>query len=76
MYDSLYKTLSNDLGHLTASMVYSPLSELKIVMMDVEKQSNCSDCAVLAIDRMPDLPCAFTKHLFCEFACEQKFVHY
>ena len=30
-------------------MVYSPLSELKIVMMDVEKQSNGSDCGVLAI---------------------------
>ena len=49
VYDSLYKTLSNDLVHLIASMVYSPLSELKIVMMDVEKQSNGSDCGVLSI---------------------------
>ena len=49
VYDSLHKTLSNDLAHLIASMVYSPLSELKIVMMDVEKQSNGSDCGVLAI---------------------------
>ena len=48
-YDSLYKTQSNDLVHLIASMVYSPLSELKIVVMDVEKQSNGSDCGVLSI---------------------------
>ena len=41
--------LSNDLAHLIASMVYSSLSELKIVMVDVEKQSNGSDCGVLAI---------------------------
>ena len=49
MYDSLYKNLKDDLVHLIASMVYSPLSELKIVMMDVEKQSNISDCGILAI---------------------------
>ena len=30
-------------------MVYSPLSERKIVMMDVEKQSNGSDCGILTI---------------------------
>ena len=30
-------------------MVYSPSSELKITTMDVEKQSNGSDCGVLAI---------------------------
>ena len=30
-------------------MVYSPLSVLKIVMMDVEKQSNGSDCGIRAI---------------------------
>ena len=41
--------LSNDLVHLIATMVYSPLSELKIVMIDVEKQSNGSDCGVLSI---------------------------
>ena len=49
VYDSLYRSLSSDLAHLIASMVYSPLSEPKIVMMDVEKQSNGSDCGVLAI---------------------------
>ena len=25
---------------------------------------------------MPDLRCAFTKRVFCECACERKFVHY
>ena len=49
VYDSLYRTLSNDLVHLIASMVYNPLSELKIVMIDVEKQSNGSDSGVLPI---------------------------
>ncbi len=63
VYDSLYKTLSKDLVHLIASMVYSPLSELKIVSMDVEKQSNGSDCGVLAIAYAFDIcsgfdPCA------------------
>ena len=49
VYDSLYKNLKDNLVHLIASMVYRPLSELKIVMMDVEKQSNISDCGILAI---------------------------
>ena len=49
MYDSLYKTVSKDLVHLIATTVYSPLSELKIVMIDVDKQSNVSDCGVLSI---------------------------
>ena len=35
--------------HLIANMVYSPLPQLKMVMMDVEKQSNGSDCGILAI---------------------------
>ena len=37
VYDSLYKTLAQDLVHLIARMVYSPPSELKILRMDVEK---------------------------------------
>ena len=49
MYYSLYKTLSKDLVHLIANIVYSPLPQLKMVMMDVEKQSNGSDCGILAI---------------------------
>ena len=49
VYDSLYKTPSDDLVHLIASMVCSPSPELKIVMMNVEKQCNSSDCSVLAI---------------------------
>ena len=34
---------------MIASMVHVPSSDLKIEMMDVEKQSNGSDCGVLAI---------------------------
>ena len=49
VYDSLYKTLSKETVHLIARMVHVPSSELKVVMMDVEKQSNGSDCGVLAI---------------------------
>ena len=49
VYDSLYKTLSEETVYLIASMVHVPSSELKIVMMDVEKQSNGSDSGVLAI---------------------------
>ena len=47
--DSLYKTLSKETVFLIASMVHGPSSELKITMMDIEKQSNGSDCGVLAI---------------------------
>ena len=47
--DSLYKTLSKETVHLIARMVHVPSSELKIVMIDVEKQCNGSDCGVLAI---------------------------
>ena len=49
VYDSLYKTVSKDLVHLIATMVYSKMPEIKIVMMDVEQQTNGSDCGVLTI---------------------------
>ena len=45
----MYKTASKDLVHLIVSMVYSNLHDMKIVMMDVENQSNVSDCGVLSI---------------------------
>ena len=48
-YDSLYKTVLKDLVHLIATIVYSKLPEINIVMMDVEKQTNGSDCGVLSI---------------------------
>ena len=41
-----------DSTNLIASLVYSPCSELRVTMMDVEKQSNSSDCGVLAIAYM------------------------
>ena len=55
VYDSLYRTLSKETVRLIASLVYSPCSELRVTMMDVEKQSNGSDCGVLAIAYAVDL---------------------
>ena len=49
VYDSMYNTLSKETVHFIARMVHVPSSDLKVVMMDVEKQSNSSDCGVLAI---------------------------
>ena len=49
VYDSLYINLSSDLRFLIATMLYIPLRRKKIVLMDVEKQSNDSDCGVLSI---------------------------
>ena len=55
VYDSLYRTLSKETVRLIASLAYSPCSELRVTMMDVEKQSNLSDCGVLAIAYAFDL---------------------
>ena len=49
VYDSLCKTLSKETVRLITSLVYNPSSELRVTMMDVEKQSNGSDCGILAI---------------------------
>ena len=49
VYDSLYNPISNETVRLIASLVNSPCSELRVTMMDVEKQSNGSDCGVLVI---------------------------
>ena len=43
LHDSLFSV------RLIASLVYSPCSELKLTLMDVERQSDGSDCGVLAI---------------------------
>ena len=55
VYDSLYKTLSKETVYLIASMVHVPSSDLQIVMMDGDKQSNGSDCGVLAIAYVFDI---------------------
>lgn len=55
VYDSLYKRLSKETEYLIASMVHVPSSDLQIIMMDVEKQSNTSDCGVLAIAYIFDI---------------------
>ena len=59
VYDSLYKSVSAITIRLIASMVSSTASKLVIRMMDVEKQSNGSDCGVLAIAYAFDLCSGF-----------------
>ena len=49
VYDSLYKPISKETVRLIASLVYSPCSELRVTMMDVEKQSNGSDCCAYVV---------------------------
>ena len=48
VYNSLYKPISKETVRLIASLVNSPSSELRVTMMDVEKQSNgwCSSRSV------------------------------
>ena len=46
VYDSFYKSPTKVLIHLIASMMHSQSNELKITVMDVEKQSNGSDCGI------------------------------
>ena len=41
VYDSLYKPISKETVRLIGSLVYSPCSELRVTMMDVEKHSDC-----------------------------------
>ena len=55
VYDSLYSSVSDSTICLIAGMVSSSASELIIKMMDVEKQSNGSDCGVLAIAYVFDI---------------------
>ena len=59
VYDSLYKSPTKELIHLIARMIHSQSNELKITMMDVEKQSNGLDCGVLAIAYAFDLCSGF-----------------
>ena len=49
VYDSMYSSLSSAIMKLIASLVFSPAEQLVVRMMDVGRQSNGSDCGVLAI---------------------------
>ena len=49
VYDTLYPSVSNDTIRIIASLIYSDASKLVVQMMDIERQSNGSDCGVLAI---------------------------
>ena len=68
MYDSLCSSVSNKTIHLIASMVYSSSSTLEVRMMDVAKQSNSSDCGILAIAYGFDLCSGYDP-------CEVKYDH-
>ena len=67
VYNSLYSSVSDSTICMIAGMVSSSASELIIKMMDVEKQSNGSDCGVLAIAYVFDIcsrlnPCTARFH--------------
>ena len=49
MYDSLYPSVSTATIRVIASLMFSTASQLVVRMMDVGRQSNGSDCGVLAI---------------------------
>ena len=63
VYDSLYKSVSAITIRLIDSTVCSTASKLCIRMMDVEKQSNGSDCGVLAIAYVFDLCSGLTLYI-------------
>ena len=49
VYDSMYSSASSGTVKLIASLVFSPAKQLVVRMMDVGRQSNGSDCGVLAL---------------------------
>ena len=49
VYDSMYPSVSTGTLRLIASLIFSSASQLVVNMMDVGRQSNGSDCGVLAI---------------------------
>ena len=49
MYDSMYPSVSTGTLHVIASLIFSSVSQLVLKMMNVRRQSNGSDCGVLAI---------------------------
>ena len=87
VYDSMYSSVSSTTMKLIASLVFSPAEQLVVKMMDVGKQSNGSDCGVLAIAFAYDIcngddPCtvkydhrSIRRHLadFLEECCLSRF---
>ena len=49
VYDSLYPTVSSATVRVIASLLFSSAPQLVVRMMDVVRQSNGSDCGILAI---------------------------
>ena len=50
VYDTMYSTVFKNTIKVIASLVFCPFPTLTIQMMNVERQSNSSDCGVLAIN--------------------------
>ena len=57
VYNSMYSSASSGTVKLIASLVFSPAEQLIVRMMDVGRQSNGSDCGVLAIAFAYDICC-------------------
>ena len=55
VYDSMYSSASSGTVKLITSLVFSPTEQLAVRMMDVGRQSNGSDCGVLAIAFVYDI---------------------
>ena len=68
VYDSLYSSVSSKTIHLNASMTSSSAAKLVVRMMNAEKQSNGSDCGVLAIAYAFDICSGFDP-------CQVRFDH-
>ena len=49
VYDSMYSSVSSGTMKLIASLVFSPTEQLIVKTMDVGRQSNGSNCGILAI---------------------------
>ena len=68
VYDSMYASLTSSTVRIIASLMYSSTSQLTIRMMDVGRQSNSSDCGVLAIAFAYDVCCGIDP-------CKRKYDH-
>ena len=55
MYDSMYPSVSTSTLRVIASLLFCSASQLVVRMMDVGRQSNSSDCGVLAIAFADDI---------------------
>ena len=50
MYDTMFSAVSKNTIKVIASLVFCPIPTLTIQIINVERQSNDSNCGVLAIN--------------------------